>query len=150
MSKKIDDYTQEELTEKFRNLPEEVKEVANSIETTNIIRSIARRHNLHVDKQGDLADEIQLTFMGLTKPNQFVTNLREKYGFTPDEARVITNEVNNEIFAKIRESLEALTAPKPPAPGGAVPFTERVSHPVSLGPTETTRKLNDPYREPIE
>lgn len=144
-------YTPEELNAKFKLLPEEIQEVFNSLDTAKTIKSIGLRHNLHLDKIGGLADEVGLVLLGLVHPNRLPIDLREEHGFTPDEARVVTTEVNNEIFAKIRESLLALSESKPlNQPVGESMFKERMSHPVSMSQTETVRKLNDPYREPIE
>ncbi|MBI2482495.1 MAG: hypothetical protein HYV76_02970 [Candidatus Vogelbacteria bacterium] len=144
-------YTPEELNNQFKLLPEEIQEVFNSLDTAKTIKSIGLRHNLHLDKIGGLADEVGLILLGLIHPNRLPINLREEYGFTPDEARVVTSEVNAEIFAKIRESLLALTEPKTnvPAPNQPI-FRERLSHPISLARTETVRQVNDPYRESIE
>ncbi len=144
-------YTPEELDQKLISLPEEIKDVYMSLDTANTIKSLGLRHNLHLDKIGGLADEIGLILLGLVHPNRLPVDLREEHGFTPDEARVVTSEVNAEIFAKIRESLLTLTEPKTTVPAPSQPvFQERLSHPVSMGRTETVRKLNDPYREQVE
>ncbi len=79
-----------------------------SMDSTNNIRAIGNKYALHVDQIGELGDEIGLVMLGLTKTGDFVTHLIARLGLDRPVAEAIAREVNEQIFLKIRESLQAL------------------------------------------
>ena len=101
-------YTKGQLGEKFAKLPEEVQEAIIAVETAETVSRIGAKYALHIDQVGELADEIGLVMLGLNRPNDFVTHIIARLGLDRAVAEAIAREVNDQIFLKIRESLQAL------------------------------------------
>lgn len=101
-------YSKAELYEKFENLPEEIQEAFLSIDTFNTIKKITDNHKLHIDQSGLLSEQIGFVMLGVTKPENFLSNIQEKLNITPEIAGEIVKEINTEIFFPIRTSLEKL------------------------------------------
>jgi len=101
-------FTTEQIENQYQTLPNEIKEAMLKIETADIVRTIGNKYALHVDQVGELADEIGLVMLGLTRPNEFVTHIIARIGVDHIVAEAIAKEVNEQIFLKIRESLQEL------------------------------------------
>ncbi|MCH7882798.1 hypothetical protein IIA95_00025 [Patescibacteria group bacterium] len=98
--------TQNEIQQKFKELPQDLRDAIFSVDTADIIQAIAKRHNLPIDKMGELADEVGLLILGTTRPKDFVSHLARRLDADIEKARKIAEEVNTQIFAKIKESLK--------------------------------------------
>lgn len=103
-------YSQEQLETKYQKLPEDVREVMVRAETANAVGNIAKKYNLHIDQAGELADEIGLTMLGLTKSEDFLSHIKNRLQIDQTTAEQITREVNEQIFLPIRESLQKLAS----------------------------------------
>ena len=103
-------YSKEQLYEIYRGLPEEIQDVMASMNSTYTIRTIGQKYGLHIDKIGELSDEIGLTMLGLTKSDDFLSHLKNRLQLDQATAEQITREVNGQIFLPIRESLMKLHA----------------------------------------
>lgn len=101
-------YTREQLNEKIKNLPEDVKNAIFSINSAEIIKNVGEKHGLHIDKIGDLGAETGYVMYGITPPKDFVTSLAKKLSLPEDKARAIAQDVNEQIFRPIRESLQKI------------------------------------------
>ncbi len=106
----MSNYTQEQLREAYRKLPQDVQEAIFSVDTAEIIREIGEKHKLMIDKIGELADEIGLVMLGFTHPSQFISNLGDRLGVDKVIAKEIAEEVNSKIFFPIRENLKKIHA----------------------------------------
>ena len=104
------------------------------------MREIGEKHGLHIDKIGELASETGLVFLGLTRPQEFVSNLAERLGVAREAARDIAADVNERVFLPVREHLKALhhaderafdtsadTARKTPPPAPTLPVQKWVA-----------------------
>lgn len=168
-------YTLEQIEEKYRQLPEAVKEAMYSVETSDQIMALGKKYNLHIDQIGLLAEETGLVMLGLTPYYQLVDNIQKKLGLSRTVAEDITIDVNTEIFLPIREFLQRGTASLPgreevlggienPATDGEKPaetktetppetiFEQKMGKMFKLPRTETPSVNfpadNDPYLEP--
>ncbi|MEK7622179.1 MAG: hypothetical protein AAB415_03290 [Patescibacteria group bacterium] len=143
-------FTTEQLEEKYRSLPEVLKETMAGIETAETISGIGKKYQLHIDQIGELADEIGLVMLGLVKTEDFVKHLIIRLGLEQAVAEAMTREVNEQIFLKIRESLQALSASvRPLADSGETSMpSDRVETIASLPPPETAA-IDLPKREEI-
>jgi len=103
-------YSKEQLYEIYRGLPEEIQDVMASMNSTYTIRTIGQKYGLHIDKIGELSDEIGLTMLGLTKSDDFLVHIKNRLQLDQTTAEQITREVNEQIFLPIRESLMKLHA----------------------------------------
>ena len=160
-------------------LPEDLKNAIFSIDSAETIQAIGKKSNLPIDKIGELADETGLVMLGLTHPNNFISNLAERLKLDKESARKIAEEINTQIFAKVRESLKKIHGvetlsqgedtreqilkeierdeTKEEIPGilkGTTelhPFEAKTKEEVlRLPPEEKKYSGGDPYREPIE
>ena len=141
-------YTKEQLGERFEQLPENVQEAIIAVETAKVVSEVGNKYALHIDQVGELADEIGLVMLGLTKPTDFVTHTIARIGLDRAVAEAIAREVNDQIFLKIRELLQAL---HPDETAGTTPESnygvETISGPKLL--TDQPAQVNLPNREEV-
>ncbi len=162
-------YTKEQLLEKYRALPKEVREAIFSINTAEIIRQIGEKHKLMIDKIGELADETGLVMLGLGHPNQFISHLTERLEINHELAKEIAQEVNLKIFYPIREHLKKMygiieekfeeePSPPPALPSSLSPeMPEIKKESPAAPPTSQSRQSifeektkEQPFRSPLE
>ena len=94
------------------------------------------RYDLHIDQGGILERELLLMLLGQETPAEFVAALQET-GLPPEKVQALTNDINMEVFVKLRESEEKArgtiqapiptNAPVPSAPPPA-PVAPSVFH----------------------
>ncbi|SRR3989338_686629 len=174
---KIMTYTSQQLREYYKKLPADIKEVVGSSELSEKIIQLGETHHLHIDKVGQLSDEVGLTLLGLTKPDDFVKNIATRLKIDQPTAEAITAEINQAIFLPIRESLQEAAAARRngssngngapsaeqvlreienPVPAQVNIFEQKMSQMFDLArgaePVLPEEKLKhrDPYLEPIE
>lgn len=102
------EYTQKQLQEKYKSLPEDLKDAIFGVQSAEIIQNISKKHHLQIDQMGELAAETGLVLLGLTKPEDYIKNLSNRLKINIKDARDIALEVNIEIFSKVKESLKKL------------------------------------------
>lgn len=100
--------TPEQLIEKYKKLPKDVQESYFGVDTADVLQRIAKENGLNVEKTGVLADEVGLFMLGITTPSQFMPNLAGRLGIGKDAAKKIGQEINTQIFVKVRESLKKI------------------------------------------
>jgi len=161
--------TPQQLREIYLKLPEDLKAAIFNVNSADIIQAIGKKYNLTIDKIGEVADETGLVMLGLTHPNNFISNLAERLKIDKESARKIAEEVNSQIFAKVRESLRKIYGIQPPPPPPLPKFTpappeilakqeEKAVNPfevktkeiVKIPPVEKKYSDKDPYKESIE
>ncbi|MFA6253761.1 MAG: hypothetical protein WC640_00650 [Candidatus Paceibacterota bacterium] len=168
-------YNQEEVRKQFDRLPQIVKKAIADLDMGTITDNLRQKYNLHVDQLGKIAEEITLAMVGLTGVANFGRNIKAKTGLAEDIVNLITYDINQLIFSKIRKELEELSqmqnaspAPKvttlpptkPVTPSTETPtpqvFDERMhgvanvpKQEVAVTPQTGDNKGRDPYREPI-
>ena len=98
--------TPEQLRKKYLELPEDLREAIFSIDSATVIQQIGKKHNLTVYQLGQLANDVGLVMLGLLPPREFIPRLQKDIEIDAEKARGIAKEVNEKIFAKIRESLK--------------------------------------------
>ncbi len=94
-------YTKEELQNKFKKLPEDIKEAISSLEISNIIIDIGEKYKLHVDQIGGLIDEVGLLMLGLKSSIEFIDNLAVETGIPQEKITGIVDEINKKVLSKI-------------------------------------------------
>ncbi len=98
----------DKLAEKYKTIPPDVREAISSTEVAVKIEDIAKEQGLLLDKADVLAEETALVMLGLSNPSNFVSTLRRKLGVSEKTAIQIANEINDQVFKEIRESLRKL------------------------------------------
>lgn len=101
-------YTQEELEEKYKQLPATMEEVIFGVNAEKTLEEIGKKYKLHIDRLGILANETRLVMLGLTHPKDFINNLAERLELDKEAAKNIAQEINQRIFHEIREELKKI------------------------------------------
>jgi len=101
-------FTEEQIEIMYKNLPNDLKTVFFSANKDETIESIGRKHNLTIDKIGELANETGMVMLGVTHPNEFIGNLADRLEVDKEKARAIAGEINEQVFKKVRESLRKI------------------------------------------
>src|SRR3989344_9368223 len=96
---------EQEIVKRYGDLPEDLQKALFSAQTSDAIFEIGKRHGLAVDKIGELADETGLVMLGVTKPSEYIKNLASILALEPEKAKAIAEDINQKVFATIRESL---------------------------------------------
>lgn len=96
------------IMEKYKALPSELKDAIFSEEIAEKIQEIGKKYALYIDKIGELGNESGRVMLGLTHPKDFIANLSKRLGVDAEKAKEIAKDVNEQIFAKVRESLKKL------------------------------------------
>lgn len=147
-------YTEEEIIEKYKELPPDVRDAIFGVDSTRTIEEIGKKYKLTIDKLGDLSNEIRVLMLGITEPKDFISNISRRLGVDKKMAHDITAEVNEKIFSKIRESLkrihnikdeeeneekevelpksEAVKAPEPPKELSREDILKEIEYPESI------------------
>ena len=63
---------------------------------------------MNIEQIGDLANETGMVMLGVTHPNEFIANLADRLEVDKEKARAIAQEINEQIFKKVRESLRKI------------------------------------------
>ena len=169
----MNQYTNEQISEKYKNLPKGLQNAITSVSTTDIIQAVGKKYNLPVDKMGGLEEEVGFLMIGFTRPKDFVANLAKRLGTDSETTKKIAEEINAQIFSKVKESLkkihsveEAEIIPSAPAaipiaPEPKTPFEQKLEEkvfkpglPAIVKEVLEAKKENrypdkaDPYKEP--
>ena len=157
---------EEELQQKLKNLPQNLQDAIFSEDVANKIMAIGKKYSLAIDGIGDLNDETMNVIAGITHPRDYVSRLSKRLEVGADTAKNIAGDVNEQIFAPLRESLKSIhdiketgTASQPTQPPAIKsPFEQKLEEKVFIPPLKTeverAQKENrypdkaDPYREP--
>lgn len=138
------------IEEKMKNLPEDIKKAIFSNDTAMALQRIGDRYSLHIDQIGKLVEETGLVMVGLKPSNSFADNLVEELGVEKDTVNLIINDINQEVFGQIRESLrriqegnavESRPAPQP------IPQIVRKEEPVVINKPTTGFVDNGEFKQ---
>jgi len=102
------EYTPKQLREKYLKLPQDLKDAMSNIDVSGAIRNIGKKNNLTIDKIGDLGNETGMVMLGVTHPNEFISNLASRLEVDKEVARNIANDINEQIFKPVRDSLRKI------------------------------------------
>lgn len=101
-------YTPQQLRELYLKLPQDLRDALFDIDSSGTIITIGEKHKLNVDEMGELADETGQVMLGVTHPNNFISNLAERLGVDKQKAKEIAEDINVNVFKKVRESLKKI------------------------------------------
>mgnify|MGYP001617430965 CR=1 FL=1 len=101
-------FTEEQIAQMYDNLPEDLKDAIFGLEMNEIVERIGRENQLNIEQIGELANETGMVMLGVTHPNEFIANLAERLEADKEKARIIAQEINEQIFKPVRESLRKI------------------------------------------
>ena len=101
-------YTPQQLREIYLKLPQDLRDALFDVNSSELVRTIGEKHKLTIDKIGELASETGYVMLGTTHPNKFISNLAQRLEVDKTKAKEIAEDVNVQIFKKVRESLKKI------------------------------------------
>ena len=108
--------TKKEIRTRFELLPVELQKVIIDDSYQANLLDIARKNKLNYEELGTLEIETTMVLLGMTKPADYRDEVQEQLKKNDDEADALVKDVNEKVFAPVREQLEKLyTAQKDPA-----------------------------------
>lgn len=102
-------YTKEQIDQRFKILPPSVQDAVLSVGVADSIKSIADKHQLHIDQTGLLNEEITYVMVGAEKSSDFIRNLKTQTKLPNNKVNAIAGDVNDKIFLPIRELMKNVT-----------------------------------------
>lgn len=138
----VKEYSKEEVWKLYLNLPEELKEIATSGESSEIIYEICKRNGAE-EKSKEIIKYVGYVLLGVLPPDDFQEILEKELGLEEKVAKKVFHEISRFIFYPVKSSLEELYKIEiaPPAGPTAVPPSPKRT---------TVPPKEDVYREPIE
>jgi len=100
------------LEEHLKNLPSEVRQAVIGLDWGGTIQELGKKYDLRVDQMGTLHFETLAATIGLTHPADYYKVVKEKLGLPEEKATALVNDVNLQIWAKIRDKVKELTGDK--------------------------------------
>ena len=101
-------YTKEQLNEKYRMLPKELQEVMLSSKSTENVKKIGEKHGLHVDKIGELGEEVWFTMLGVKRTVDFIKNIKVRLNLPDEKINAIAKDINERVFLQVREVMKKM------------------------------------------
>src|SRR3989344_5123898 len=102
----LQNYTQQELKERYEKLPEVLKDAMFNTDIAAKILELGKKHGLTIEKTGFMAEETGFVILGLTRPEELINVLAESLEVKEDQARNIATDLNHQIFFPLREALK--------------------------------------------
>ncbi len=93
------------IEEQFQKLPEEVQYALTSPHITEKIKEIAEKNGLLLDQMEALYDITSYVMLGLLPSDRYTSTLAREMNISEKQAKIITDEINNEVFLEIRNSM---------------------------------------------
>ena len=94
--------------ELYEKLPHDIQELLYSESISIVMDSIANKYKLPLEREGDLAASVGFVLYGILHPKDFITELSNKLGIDKETAKKIADDVNQQIFQKVRVSLRKI------------------------------------------
>jgi len=111
----MSEFTREQLLIQFKRMPEETKEAITSFENAQAIKEISDKNNLHVDQMGELAEEVGLILLGLTKIYILPSRLTRALNIDRNQTNQIITDLNDKLFSKLQHILKTINTTARPA-----------------------------------
>ena len=134
--------TKELAIQTYQSAPQLIKNAVDSGQTVSIIVEIGKKHNLHIDVFGKLAQLNSYLLLGLATPQNLMQELIAAKILEKD-AREIMNEINQKIFVPLREEMRSAGGGS--ASGGKVENAQ----PIKSAPLPVQKPTPTPIPPPI-
>ena len=104
MTEKI--HTKEEIQKHLASLPDDITKLLYSPDMGALIQRIGGKHQLHIDQTGLLEAETAEVMLGFTETKDYPQKLMEGLRIDRLKADAIAQDINDQLFVKIRESMK--------------------------------------------
>ena len=143
-------YSEQILKARFEQLPEDVRSAITATPWNEKLKQISDKHNLHIDQAGHLGEETAIVMFGLDHTDNLVANIAKHVEVSEEKAEAIAEDLNREIFLKVRESLKKIFEERDERAGGsflAGSLLGKTEEKESETETDETLKREDILRE---
>jgi len=100
-------FTAEEVKKKMQQMPAEIRSLLYSPEMVAAIQKVGEKNKLHYDQMGALEVETSNVMLGFTDTADYPEMLMQSLLVDKTQAETIAKDINDALFAKIRESMKA-------------------------------------------
>lgn len=97
--------TQKIIEDRFKELPEPIRNVITESGWEKTIRNIVSKNGLRIDQGSVIEHETLLIMLGFETPDDYLNNLINEAELEPETASKIAQEVNDQIFSLIRSKI---------------------------------------------
>src|SRR3989338_1030179 len=97
---------QKQIEERLAELPADVQNAIAASDMEQKLNAVGAKHHLHIDQIGYLQDETLLIMLGFAEMSTFAEALGKALSVPAEEAKMLAEEVSNQIFVPIRESMK--------------------------------------------
>jgi len=126
------------IEEQLNSLPDALRNTILNSGWEKKVHDLAKKHQLHIDQEGDLVNETFLVLLGLELAKNFQQNLIGNMHVDQTTAEALVNEIGAEIFAQIREHLQNIEAQEEPV-------EEKIEEPTEiLNKEDILKEIEDP------
>jgi hypothetical protein len=144
-------YTPLQYNNVISKLPQEVRDVVLSNDTTEHLWKIGEKHSLHIDKVGIMHDIAMDTMMGIIATKNFVKELQDSLEISALDASVLARDIDENIFRPIKKTMTDLYAggaPYKPS-SSLVQFYEEDDEHKTLSKADILKEIEDPSDAPV-
>ncbi len=127
MARKI--YTPEEVQKRLESLPADIQALVYSADMDGVIQKVGTKNQLHIDQLALLEAEVGEVMLGFTESKDFVQNLMDTLQVDRAKADTVAQDINEQLFSKIRESMKNLSRPAAQTPPAAPIVTTKPTIP---------------------
>ena len=100
--------SKEILKNQFKKLPKDIQDAILAVDLRSKMQFITKKNNLHIDQAETLENEAVFVMLGLEHPDNLVANIAKHVEVSEEKAEAIAEDLNREIFLKVRESLKKI------------------------------------------
>jgi hypothetical protein len=118
-----------ETRKKFLAAPEEIQEMVTSLDTLDQLGTIGKKYNLTGEQINKLGQVFTSVLIGITPLKKFSDKIFAFLSIPNDSARKIADEIDGQLFSKVRISLEKLQSTAASAQQTATPTLEKTKTP---------------------
>ena len=139
------------LKKRFGELPKDVQKAILSVDTSAAFMRITTKHALSIDQAGKLENETTFVMLGFEHPTDFTKNLQKSLGLSEEKIRDIAQDINEQIFRPIKDSLRKIHGLESDATTIQKTTAEKILE-LNLGAKEIPKKPEfkmPPYIPPI-
>lgn len=126
------------MNNNLKNLPLEIQNLITSPDIYDKIKIMGDTYDLHIDQIGELASEVRMVLMGITRSKDFIKKIMDRLEINQEVAEKIAISINKEIFDSIRTSLQKVQAETEIIDAGSEHDKDETLHAIE-NPTEHTK-----------
>jgi hypothetical protein len=133
----LEKYTKEEINKIYEELPDNLKDVLFSEETSKNIYNSCKENDLNEEKMKEVSTLVGEIILGITSINDLEKNIVRDLEISIDKAKSISGEISRFVLSPVKEEIEQV-------------FKKNTNKEVNDEDIPDRPEKKDIYREPIE